>query len=152
MSTIVVSAERFAEVFMKNEHARLDDLDAAVLEGAEDGVEILKHAAPKDLGSLQESIVLHPGTGSRGASGEKLIATVVADAPFAAFQERGTRPHMPPVAPLEAWAQRHGMVGAGYAIAKKIEARGNIPQWYAKTSLSKMGEAVAVRLAALGSR
>lgn len=40
------------------------------------------------------------------------------------FQEFGTRPHFPPVAPIEAWAWRHGMPGAGYSIARKIARRG----------------------------
>lgn len=38
--------------------------------------------------------------------------------------ELGSRPHWPPIAPLEAWARRHGMPGAGFAIARGISLHG----------------------------
>jgi hypothetical protein len=47
--------------------------------------------------------------------------------PHAVFVERGRRPGAtpPPIAPIRAWAVRHGMApGAAYAIAKNIGRRG----------------------------
>jgi hypothetical protein len=41
--------------------------------------------------------------------------------------EMGSRPHWAPLAPLEAWAARHGMPGAGGAIQRKIAAVGTKP-------------------------
>jgi len=49
-----------------------------------------------------------------------LWGKVGSDLDYAPYVEFGTGPHMPPVAPLEAWAARHGMPGKGYAIALGI--------------------------------
>lgn len=39
--------------------------------------------------------------------------------------EYGSAPHFPPIAPLEAWAQRHGLPrGMGFVIARNIAQRG----------------------------
>jgi len=51
-------------------------------------------------------------------------AIVRYDSPSAVWIEYGTEPHMPPVEPLERWARRHGMEGAGWAIAMKIKKEG----------------------------
>lgn len=65
-------------------------------------------------------------------------AKVEVTAPHATIIEEGSRPHMPPVAPLEAWAQRHGMEpGAGWAIAKKIAERGTPPRRYFRAAVGK---------------
>jgi len=41
-----------------------------------------------------------------------LSARVVAEAPYAAYIEFGTKPHFPPTDALEGWAKRHGMDSA----------------------------------------
>jgi hypothetical protein len=40
-------------------------------------------------------------------------ASLFSDAPHAAFIERGTRPHMPPLAPILAWVKRKKLTGRG---------------------------------------
>ena len=152
-AVIHTTPERFADDFLRNERERLDAFDACVLRGAQDGARILREVAPEDLGELRDSIVMHPGDGERTKGGSRVIATVAVEAPHAAAVETGRRAGgMPPVAKLEAWAARHGLSGAGFAIAKKIAQQGVRPTWFAKQSLPKMTEAVAVAFAALGSR
>jgi len=54
-----------------------------------------------------------------------LQADIGPDAPYGEYVELGTRPHFPPVDPLEKWAHRHGLEeGAGYLIARAIARRG----------------------------
>lgn len=58
-----------------------------------------------------------------------LTGTVTADQKYAVFVEKGTRPHMPPVAPLERWARiKLGKTGVGFLIARKIAREGTEPQ------------------------
>ena len=74
----------------------------------------------KDTGSLQRNIKRTV----RGLRGE-----VVAGSPHAIFVEEGTRPHFPPVAPLEAWAARKlGSPGLGFVIARSIARKGTPAQ------------------------
>lgn len=48
---------------------------------------------------------------------------------YGVFVEYGTRPHFPPVAPLERWAQiKLGRSGLGYPIARKISRVGTKAQ------------------------
>lgn len=48
---------------------------------------------------------------------------------YGLFVEGGTRPHFPPVAPLERWAQtKLGQSGLGFVIARKIAQRGTKAQ------------------------
>lgn len=52
---------------------------------------------------------------------------------YGAAVEFGTRPHFPPVAPLERWAQtKLGKSGLGFVIARKIAREGTKAQPYAE--------------------
>lgn len=54
-----------------------------------------------------------------------LTAEVAASGVVPMVIEFGSAPHFPPIAPLEAWAHRHGMPpGTGFAIAQAIARRG----------------------------
>jgi HK97 gp10 family phage protein len=54
-----------------------------------------------------------------------LAAEIGAHSKYGIYLEFGTRPHWPPIAPLEEWARRHGMPpGTGYLIARKIARTG----------------------------
>lgn len=149
MATIHCTPELFAGVFTRTEHQRLDDFDAAVLRGAQDGAKILRENAPEDLGGLRDSIVMEPGDGRGGST--RIIATVVVNAPHAAAVERGRRAGAapPPIAKIEEWCQRHGMMpGAGFVVARKIAVEGIRPTWFARRSLPKMAEALAPHIEA----
>src|SRR3990167_8626015 len=81
-----------------------------------------KRMCAVDMGGLRASIgILH-------FDASEPSATVGTDNVYGPWVEYGTRPHFPPVSHLEEWAQRHGMEGAGYAIALKIAREGTKPQ------------------------
>lgn len=64
-------------------------------------------------GGLQKSVNVYESTPKRGVVGvgEK----------YGLYVEQGSRPHFPPVAAIERWAQtKLGVRGAGFLIARKI--------------------------------
>jgi phage gpG-like protein len=75
-----------------------------------------KELVPKDNGMLRNSIMY------RVEGNTVYIGT---DMPYAAVFEYGRNAgKMPPVEPIEDWARKHGMKGAGWAIAMNIKKRG----------------------------
>jgi hypothetical protein len=78
---------------------------------------------PTDVGFLKSSIVFEV-TQNDGLTGEVRV-----NSKHGPFVEYGTRPHFPPVEPLEDWARRHGMPpGTGFLIARKIAKYGTPAQ------------------------
>jgi hypothetical protein len=78
-------------------------LHAAVKKAARSTRNVLIRSVPKAFGELAAGIHVvdeAPGTSS-----------VVSSAPHAAAVEFGSRPHMPPVAPIIAWVKQRGMQG-----------------------------------------
>jgi hypothetical protein len=92
----------------------INEMAIAIQTQAQDNVRAL---GAVDNGQLRQSITVD--TVSRGFGAE-----IGPEEPYGLYIELGTRKHFPPVQPLEEWAHRHGMDGAGYAIAKKISKRG----------------------------
>jgi hypothetical protein len=77
---------------------------------------------PTDVGNLKSSIVFEVLDG--GLTGEVRVGSK-----YGPMVEYGTRPHFPPVEPLEDWARRHGMPpGTGFLIARKIAKYGTPAQ------------------------
>lgn len=105
----------------------LDKIDAALDDIVDFAFEKSQESCPVDEATLKKS-----GRIERLYLNKKIIY----DAPHAAYLEFGTRPHMPPVAPLIAWAKRVLRVSdaeaksIGWAIAKKIAEKGTEPQPY----------------------
>lgn len=97
----------------------------AIVKAAVVGERVAKENVAKASRILEKSIRAYPT-----ATGVLLKAS----APHAGAVEHGSRPHMPPVAPLIAWArQKLGAVDAksvGWAIALKIKERGTKPNMY----------------------
>ena len=91
----------------------------------------VQRLTPTTAGTLRASIVgdvrVLPGIGVEGVVGTPLA--------YAVPVEMGTKPHMPPVAPLVLWAQQKlGVRGdealsAAYAVARKIARRGTEGQF-----------------------
>jgi HK97 gp10 family phage protein len=54
------------------------------------------------------------------------------------YVEFGTRPHFPPLAPITAWARRHGIEKAAFAIARKISRVGTRAQPFMRPALEKV--------------
>lgn len=93
-----------------------------------------------DTGDLLRSVDYSPmRTGGR----------VMVDAPHAAIVEHGSRPHRPPLLPLERWAKRKFNVsddearGIAFRVASKIAARGTEPRFYMKRSMGKLEKRLA---------
>jgi hypothetical protein len=63
---------------------------------------VVKRRVPVAFGDLRESV--QPESRAHGAA-------IVVDAPHAAPVETGSRPHMPPLAPLVAWVKLRGAQG-----------------------------------------
>jgi hypothetical protein len=132
-----------------------EQLRTATISGNREAALVLQRAVVEqitfqrlvDRGLLRNSVQVTPT-----ATG----ATVAVTAPHAAPLEYGTRPHFPPVAPLEEWARRHGMPGAGFAIARKISIEGTPPERYFAKALSKaiprMAGAIATAMVRSGIR
>lgn len=93
-----------------------EQVTKAVFDVADQVFSVSQQYAPVDLGTLRKSGVVRYGPGA--------TARISYTAAYAKAQEFGTRPHMPPSSALEGWAKRHGMPGAGFAIARKIAERG----------------------------
>ena len=78
----------------------------------------VRQRLPVDTGFLRTSYKFALENGG-------LTGTVYSDSKYSIYIEFGTKPHFPPVAPLEEWARRHGMPpGTGFLIARKISKTG----------------------------
>lgn len=120
---------------------RFLDRSAAVVQG------LARQKAPKDTSRLTNSI----GT-EKPTNRSRLVGPNVA---YGEPVEMGSRPHFPPVAPLEAWARRHGMPGQGFALARKISIYGTPARPYmqpaADESEGKIASLVSVLAAEIES-
>ncbi len=92
-------------------------------------------------GLLRQSII-----STKNFAPDELEVEVGPTAFYGPFIEFGTRPHFPPVEPLERWAQLHGMAGAGFAIAKKISREGTKPKPYLIPAFNKVAPKVFKKL------
>ena len=90
---------------------------------------LLESKGSKDTGKLQRNIRQEV----RG-----LVGSVTAGSKHSIFIEEGTKPHFPPVAPLEAWAKRKlGKSGLGFVIARKIAREGTEAQPFMQPAADK---------------
>jgi len=95
----------------------------------------VRRRTPSDLGDLRRSIETAVDAAPVPLWGKVFTARV----PLAFYVEYGTGifatgpgptkgvPFFPPPAALDGWAQRHGVVGGGYAVAQAIYKRGGTP-------------------------
>ncbi len=118
---------------------QLDSLTTTMLKNVRNAIELgcisieadAVEECPVDLGDLRSSI------GYDVSSGNNPVGTIFASAEQASHIEFGTDPHFPPIEPLEEWARRHGLEGAGFAIALKISEEGTQPQPFMQPALEK---------------
>lgn len=116
-----------------------------------------RQLAPEASGKLRKSFF------SKMSATEKNIYVKVGnDAPYAAYVEEGTRPHMPPVAAIAGWVRIKNLVGSNprkiiqrrglrlertdeemvlaWAIAKKIAKAGTKAQHFFKRAIRDVDE------------
>jgi hypothetical protein len=125
----VRGVKAFGQLFAKHQKARAKQLLAAVRRAAHEAVGIVKRQVPVAFGELRESV---------GAKNKEKGAAVVVDAPHAAAVEVGSRPHTPPLEPLEAWVRLRGM----QALLSDRE-RGRLPGTTTKASAERVGAELA---------
>lgn len=79
-------------------------------------------------------------------------ATVEVRAPHAVFVDQGTRPHMPPIAPLAAWAARKfGATGEdaqriAWGVALKIKKYGTVPTHFMQKAFERSKPVIQAEL------
>jgi len=89
-----------------------------------------KRLAPVDTGLLRASIMPEVRAQDRTVQG-----VVGSNVTYAAAVELGSRPHMPPLAALEAWAARHGTTAR--AVARGIAMHGTRPRAFLSGALEE---------------
>lgn len=89
-----------------------------------------KLLAPVDSGRLRNSI-----TPEIRSEGRVTMGVVGSNVKYAAAQETGTRPFMPPVKALETWARRHGT--SAWVVARAIARRGIKGKRYMQRAFEK---------------
>lgn len=141
-----VTLEQFADILdgmpAEIEQAGIRALRSAALRGVGFVVEEIDRAKPYppvNFGQLRQATRYAPLP--RGGQ-------VFNDAPHFPFMEYGTRPHMPPIAPLVVWATRKFMVeeeeakAIAWAVALKIAREGIEPRGFFAKAMARMREIV----------
>lgn len=103
-------------------------LGKAAAEAMRKSTELVKIRARRKAGSPP---IVFTGELARSieATSTSKKGKIIARARHGAPVEFGTRPHFPPVAPLERWARiKLGKPGLGFVIARKISVKGTKPQ------------------------
>jgi hypothetical protein len=106
-------------------------MDGAVRASVKAAARIIRANAPEALGDLKRSVEVEENE-------------VVVTAPHAVAVEVGSRPHMPPIAPLIRWAEVTGArdpKAAAWAVANKIKIEGTRPRWFVRGSIPAIMQA-----------
>ena len=138
----VLTLSQFADVLedmpKEVEGAVVRGLRSAALRGVgfvTEEIDATSPYPPNNFGTLRSSTHWAP---------LKNGAQVYNDAPHFPFMEYGTRPHMPPIAPLIQWATRKFGVDEGeataiaWAVAKKIAREGIAPRGFFRRAMARM--------------
>lgn len=115
----------------------LDDMRKDLARVQKDFIPIFRKAMVASTAAVKrtakEEVPIYQGELRRGIF-DKVTSSIaksvqglvyVANVKYGLWVEMGTRPHFPPVEPLEKWARiKLGKPGAGFLIARKIAKRG----------------------------
>jgi len=72
------------------------------------------------------------------------VATIGTPYEYATAVEQGTRPHMPPIAPIQHWARvKLGDEGAAWPVALAIKRRGTRGQWMFREGMKAAKDRIA---------
>ncbi len=103
----VRSIAELKRVLAKDMRARQKRVERAVKKSARRGASVVRRNVPVAFSELRDSV---------HADG----TTIVADAPHAAPVETGSRPHFPPIEPIERWVKLRGMQGLAGSSTKRL--------------------------------
>jgi hypothetical protein len=138
----------FARAFQAKELARFGEYDLAVMQAAAAGARAIRSRVPVDQGELRRSTVLKVHGKPPGRSG--VLVDIVEDTPYAAAQEFGSRPFMPPFEPLYEWAKRQApnlglntaddeaIVAFVEAVRWSIKHHGIKAKWHTRDALPQL--------------
>lgn len=89
----------------------------------------MRAAVPKVFGDLKDSIHVVPGTN---------VTDILADAPYAAAVDKGSRPHWAPFEAILKWVRARGSLGLtkGGRVIKNQTREGRVKDYRAETSKS----------------
>ena len=106
-----------------------------------------KQRTPVFTGTLRASIGTRVTLGRSAASLVQGEVFTGQQAPYALYVEEGTRPHFPPRAPLELWAQRVlGDRRLWFVVARAISRRGTRAHHMFRDALAAVQPSIAPRL------
>lgn len=117
----VIGTDKAVKTFEKLDKKAIDGVKQSVIGSAFKIETEAKRKAPSDTGRLRSSIQ----TEIRKNGFEAVIFT---DVEYALPVEEGTVPHFPPPNALSGWANRHGLNGLEFIIARAIARRGLPPR------------------------
>lgn len=92
--------------------------------------------APVDTGRLRASILPDVITPDE----HRVVGVVGSNVEYAPFMEFGTRPHWPPIAALQVWAERHGT--SAFLVARAIAQRGLAPRRFLQNAFDRVKDQV----------
>lgn len=126
---------RWADALQAAPQQVLDAVAETLTEETKTLVTLAQRRAPVATGRLRRSITqaVTPVAG-------RVEARVQATAPYAAFMEFGTRPHMPPIAPLQRWARAKRL--NPWALQRAIAQRGTRARPFLQPALAARQAAV----------
>lgn len=132
----VVSALHNAGNVVNTEGRRfLDDLGAWTVKQAQAHT---TQAGAIDLGELVSGIYYKTTVTPSGM--ETVVRPSDKADEYAIFVERGTKPHFPPIAALQGWADRHGI--PAFLVARKIARDGTEPRYMWRDTLNDLQQKV----------
>lgn len=123
--------ELIRKVILEKADAKLNEIADFILSKSQENI--------VQRGISNEGMLLKSGYVNR----KPLEKEIGYSAPYAAFVEFGTDPHMPPVAPISKWARKKlGLSekearSAAWAIAKKISSEGTEPQPFFRDAIGQ---------------
>ena len=131
------------EAHAKTLNARTDQ---ALRIAATLGARVLRARVPVDTGEMRRHVLVRE-VGPTPKSGSARVVELVVDSPYAIFQEAGTGPFWPPLAPLLAWVERNAAnlgiedskaKSVARAIQVSIAKRGIRAKWFMRDALPEL--------------
>ncbi|HHH29032.1 MAG TPA: HK97 gp10 family phage protein [Polyangiaceae bacterium] len=145
MTTKRVTVEEFARILDELP----DEFTAAATRGLRSAAQVLEGFAVDEIRSAEPHPAVATGELARSVVTTRVDdgAIVRVEAPHAPFMEEGTRPHFPPLQPLEDWVRLKGFARddasvrrIAYAIALKISRDGIAPRHFFQKAVRRMND------------
>jgi hypothetical protein len=123
------------------------EVEASIIKGLQSSAFRMAGLVAESIESAKPRAAVNTGELKRSIRTEMTAkgAIVSVDAPHAAWVEYGTRPHRPPLQPMEDWVKQKGIASdpkeikqIARAIAESIAINGTKPRFYMKRAVGKL--------------